>query len=75
MKPGRAMFLALVATVYGFLTLPIGIVVIASFNAGKYLKFPPDGRQITWSDERIIEKRGGFKSIAPLALELPGIPI
>jgi putative spermidine/putrescine transport system permease protein len=45
---GRGLFLALVAAVYGFLMLPIGIVVIASFNSGKYLKFPPDGFSLQW---------------------------
>ncbi|MFY7958910.1 MAG: ABC transporter permease [Elsteraceae bacterium] len=51
-KPGmtlaRGLFLALVAAVYGFLMLPIGIVVIASFNSGKYLKFPPEGFSLQW---------------------------
>ena len=48
MNPGRAVFLAIVATVYGFLMLPIAIVVIASFNSGKYLKFPPEGFSLQW---------------------------
>jgi len=44
----RVAYLGSVAAVYVFLMLPIAIVVIASFNAGKYLKFPPDGFSLRW---------------------------
>jgi putative spermidine/putrescine transport system permease protein len=46
--PGRTVFGAVVAAVYLFLLLPIAIVVIASLNAGEYLKFPPDGLSLRW---------------------------
>ncbi|MSP87333.1 MAG: ABC transporter permease [Alphaproteobacteria bacterium] len=48
MKPGRAAYLTSVAAVYVFLMLPISIVVIASFNSGKYLRFPPEGFSLRW---------------------------
>jgi putative spermidine/putrescine transport system permease protein len=44
----RALYLAAVAAVYVFLMLPIAIVVLASFNDGKYLRFPPDGFSLRW---------------------------
>lgn len=44
----RALFLALVAAVYLFLLLPIVVVILASFNSGAYLKFPPDGFSLRW---------------------------
>jgi putative spermidine/putrescine transport system permease protein len=31
-----------------FLLLPIVVVVLASFNSGQYLKFPPDGFSMKW---------------------------
>lgn len=34
--------------VYGFLLLPIGIVILASFNAGAFLTFPPQGLSLRW---------------------------
>jgi putative spermidine/putrescine transport system permease protein len=37
-----------VASVYVFLLAPIIVVVIASFNSGEYLKFPPDGLSLRW---------------------------
>lgn len=40
--------LASVAAVYVFLLLPIGIVVLASFNSGEYLAFPPAGLSLRW---------------------------
>jgi len=48
MKGGRLLLGTAVASVYVFLMLPIAIVVIASFNSGKYLKFPPDGFSLRW---------------------------
>lgn len=45
---GRVLFGVAVATVYVFLLLPIAIVVLASLNAGEYLKFPPDGLSLRW---------------------------
>ena len=39
---------AVVALLYLFLLAPIVIVVIAAFNAGEYLQFPPDGFSLRW---------------------------
>ncbi|MDR7481535.1 MAG: ABC transporter permease [Armatimonadota bacterium] len=45
----RAWLLPLVvALVYAFLLAPIAIVVIAAFNAGDYLRFPPEGLSLRW---------------------------
>jgi putative spermidine/putrescine transport system permease protein len=48
MKGGKLLLGAAVTSVYVFLMLPIAIVVIASFNSGKYLKFPPEGFSLRW---------------------------
>ncbi len=45
---GRTLFLAVVALTYVFLMLPIVVVLLASFNSGAYLKFPPDGLSLRW---------------------------
>jgi putative spermidine/putrescine transport system permease protein len=37
-----------VALLYLFLLAPIIIVVIAAFNSGEYLKFPPEGFSLRW---------------------------
>jgi len=34
--------------IYGFLLLPIGVVIGASFNAGEFLTFPPQGFSLRW---------------------------
>src|SRR5260370_30393478 len=47
-RVGRAVFLAVVAAVYGFLLLPLVIVILASFNAGRLLTFPPKGFSLRW---------------------------
>ncbi len=44
----RTVFLAVVAAVYGFLLLPLVIVILASFNAGELLTFPPKGFSLRW---------------------------
>jgi putative spermidine/putrescine transport system permease protein len=44
----RAVFLALIALLYGFLVAPIVIVVAASLNAGRFLVFPPAGLSLQW---------------------------
>jgi putative spermidine/putrescine transport system permease protein len=36
--------------IYLFLLAPIVIVVLAAFNAGAYLTFPPDGLSLRWFD-------------------------
>lgn len=37
-----------VTLVYCFLLAPIAIVVIAAFNSGEYLRFPPEGFSLRW---------------------------
>lgn len=37
-----------VAALYVFLLAPIVIVVIAAFNSGEYLRFPPEGFSLKW---------------------------
>jgi putative spermidine/putrescine transport system permease protein len=39
---------ASVAAVYAFLLLPLAIVVLAAFNAGNFLTFPPQGFSLKW---------------------------
>jgi putative spermidine/putrescine transport system permease protein len=48
MKPVPLPILFFIGAVYAFLLLPIAIVVVASFNAGEYLRFPPDGLSLRW---------------------------
>jgi putative spermidine/putrescine transport system permease protein len=45
---GHAAYLILVGLVYAFLLLPLLIVVLASFNAGEFLTFPPQGLSLRW---------------------------
>ena len=45
---GRVLFKAIVVLVYIFLLAPIFIVVVAAFNSGAYLKFPPEGFSTKW---------------------------
>ncbi|KYH31622.1 ABC transporter permease [Neomoorella mulderi] len=40
-----------VALIYVFLLLPIIIVVLAAFNAGEYLSFPPQGFSLRWFEK------------------------
>ncbi len=46
--PGRIMFSAYCWLIYLFLLAPIAIVVLASFNAGAFLTFPPQGLSFRW---------------------------
>jgi putative spermidine/putrescine transport system permease protein len=39
---------AVVVVLYVFLLAPIAIVVIAAFNSGAYLRFPPEGLSLRW---------------------------
>jgi putative spermidine/putrescine transport system permease protein len=48
MRAGRALFLGFVAAAYCFLLLPLVIVVLASFNSGELLTFPPQGFSLRW---------------------------
>ncbi len=45
---GRGAYLGFVGVVYAFLLLPLMIVVIASFNSGEILTFPPEGFSLRW---------------------------
>lgn len=47
-KAGRSLFVGFVAAAYCFLLLPLAIVVLASFNAGELLTFPPQGFSLRW---------------------------
>ena len=47
-KIGRGLYLGLVGLIYVFLLTPLVIVVLASFNAGEYLSFPPEGFSLRW---------------------------
>src|SRR6266849_533888 len=47
--PGHPLMLRAVTTaVYGFLLLPLVVVVLAAFNAGNYFTFPPQGFSLKW---------------------------
>lgn len=48
LRVGRVAYGTLIALLYAFLLLPVAIVVIASFNAGNYLRFPPQGFSLRW---------------------------
>lgn len=45
---GRGAYLGFVGAVYAFLLLPLVVVVIASFNSGEILTFPPEGFSLRW---------------------------
>lgn len=45
---GRVAYLGFVALVYVFLLTPLVIVVLASFNSGEILTFPPEGFSLRW---------------------------
>lgn len=45
---GRVGFRVLTAAIYAFLLAPLVIVVLAAFNAGTYLRFPPQGLSFRW---------------------------
>jgi len=44
----RVGFAAAAVAVYVFLLAPIAIVVVAAFNSGEYLRFPPEGFSLRW---------------------------
>jgi len=47
-KLWRGLFGGLIGAVYVFLMLPIAIVVMASFNSTRALRFPPEGFSLRW---------------------------
>lgn len=48
---GRLTLNGIVTVLYLFLLAPIAIVVIAAFNSGQYLRFPPEGFSLRWFDK------------------------
>lgn len=44
----RWSLLALVAAIYAYLFLPIGVVILTSLNPGQYLQLPPRGLSLRW---------------------------
>jgi putative spermidine/putrescine transport system permease protein len=48
MTPGRLAMGTVVISLYVFLLAPIVIIVLAAFNAGEYLTFPPQGFSLRW---------------------------
>lgn len=50
-KTGRLLLNGAVVLLYLFLLAPIAIVVIAAFNSGQYLRFPPEGFSLRWFDK------------------------
>jgi len=47
-RSSRVILNTVVALLYLFLLAPIIIVVIAAFNSGQYLQFPPEGFSLRW---------------------------
>ena len=47
-SPGRLLFIGLVAAVFGFVVLPLVVIVWAAFFADKILTFPPSGYTLSW---------------------------
>jgi putative spermidine/putrescine transport system permease protein len=47
-RGGRIVFNVVVTLLYLFLLAPIIIVVIAAFNSGEFLRFPPEGFSLRW---------------------------
>ena len=45
---GRFAYLGFITLVYAFLLTPLVIVVLASFNSGEFLTFPPEGFSLRW---------------------------
>lgn len=45
---GRVVYLGFITLVYVFLLTPLVIVVLASFNSGEFLTFPPEGFSLRW---------------------------
>ncbi len=56
------LYAASLISVYGFLLLPIVVVLLASVNSGEYLKFPPDGFSLKWY-RRFLESRPFLDSL------------
>lgn len=47
-RRGQFLLHLVVGLIYAFLLAPIVIVVIAAFNSGEYLRFPPEGFSLRW---------------------------
>ncbi len=47
-QPLRLLYLSWLTLIYIFLLTPLVVVVLAAFNAGEYLTFPPQGFSFKW---------------------------
>src|SRR5919112_2629768 len=63
LDPGRILLTAFVVTFFVFMTLPIGIVVVASFTDASFVAFPISGWSLRWF-RRIFEYQPYLDSIA-----------
>lgn len=50
-RSSRVILNIVVALLYLFLLAPIIIVVVAAFNSGQYLRFPPEGFSLRWFEK------------------------
>ncbi|HTZ37833.1 MAG TPA: ABC transporter permease [Stellaceae bacterium] len=50
MSRGRAVFGSAIVLIYGFILLPLVVIVGVSFNAGSLFDFPPKGLSLRWYD-------------------------
>ncbi len=68
--PPSFLYKASVVAVYGFLLLPIFIVVLASFSTTTYLTFPPKGLTLAWYAKAVAQEQyvAGFRSSVFLGL-------
>jgi putative spermidine/putrescine transport system permease protein len=63
LDPGRILLTAFVVAFFVFMTLPIGIVVVASFTDASFVAFPIAGWSVRWF-RRIFEYQPYLDSIA-----------
>lgn len=70
-RRGSILLTCVVVLLYAFLLAPIVIVVVAAFNSGAYLKFPPEGFSLRWF-EHFASSRS-FTSAFIFSLELAAI--
>jgi putative spermidine/putrescine transport system permease protein len=60
--PSRFLLPAFVTLIFVFLLAPIVIVVLAAFNSGEYLTFPPQGLSLRWF-ENFFESRPFMRAL------------
>src|ERR687883_1927844 len=56
------------AAIYVFLLVPVVIVLVAAFNAGEYLTFPPQGLSVRWFEH--FFQRPDFTQALRVSLQL-----